>query len=128
MQTMSSPTRRRRRSEPIPAWGWHLIIGVLAAIFITLLVITGFASQLWQGATGFFESAFPALLILAVALVIYFLPSFVAIGTPRVVAILATNILLGWTGIGWAGALIWALAEQGTKRASEKSTPPPPLP
>ena len=41
----------------------------------------------------------------------YFLPSIFAIARNKrdTTAILVLNILLGWTVIGWAIALIWAL-------------------
>ena len=43
--------------------------------------------------------------------VIYFLPSVLAIlrGHQSWWAIVALNLLLGWTMIGWIGALIWSL-------------------
>lgn len=52
------------------------------------------------------------LLFLALA-VLYFLPSIIAFmrGHHNRGAIIATNILLAWTGIGWAGALIWAMTK-----------------
>ena len=47
--------------------------------------------------------------ILAIGL--YLLPSFVAASKKRKNggAILALNLFLGWTLIGWVGALVWAL-------------------
>jgi hypothetical protein len=49
------------------------------------------------------------------ALGIYFLPTGIACNRahPHVGAIFALNILLGWTLIGWAGALVWALINSG---------------
>ena len=43
----------------------------------------------------------------------YFVPSFVALARkhPQQIAIIALNVLLGWTVIGWMGALIWALVK-----------------
>ncbi len=59
------------------------------------------------GFTGFF---FIILLILGI--LIYFIPSFIAMKKqhPQKVAILLLNIFLGWTFIGWVGALIWAVS------------------
>ncbi|MBR8256669.1 superinfection immunity protein [Burkholderia ambifaria] len=47
---------------------------------------------------------------IAVAFAIYFAPSIVAYKADHrdYRAILTTNILVGWTGIGWVCALIWA--------------------
>ena len=45
-------------------------------------------------------------------LAVYFLPTIVALARSHhnAVAILLLNLFLGWTGIGWVLALIWALA------------------
>ena len=55
---------------------------------------------------------FMGLLLFALGVVIYMVPTVVA--TQRnhrnKGSIVATNVLLGWTGIGWCGALIWALS------------------
>ena len=47
--------------------------------------------------------------------VAYFIPSGVAFlrAHHSKVAILTLNILLGWSGIGWIVALVWALAYPG---------------
>lgn len=52
-----------------------------------------------------------ALLIFLIVGLLYFLPSFIAfVGAKRNgVAIFALNLLLGWTGLGWIVAFIWAL-------------------
>lgn len=41
----------------------------------------------------------------------YFAPAFIAIcrGHRSAAAILAVNVILGWTGIGWIVAFIWSL-------------------
>ena len=45
----------------------------------------------------------------------YFIPSVIAFSRAHrsKVAILTLNILLGWSGIGWVVALVWALAWPG---------------
>jgi hypothetical protein len=43
------------------------------------------------------------------ALLIYLLPIIVAYGKKNFASIAALNILLGWSFIGWAIALVWAL-------------------
>ena len=44
------------------------------------------------------------------SLIIYFIPSLIAAirGHDNSFAIFLTNLLLGWTGIGWIVALIWS--------------------
>ena len=51
------------------------------------------------------------LLLLAVGVVIYFLPSYVAVKRchKNAGAIIALNILTGWTFLGWVVSLVWAL-------------------
>lgn len=48
--------------------------------------------------------------IAAFLFVLYFAPGLVAIirGHPQKMAIWVMNIFLGWTFIGWVGALVWA--------------------
>jgi hypothetical protein len=52
------------------------------------------------------------LILFAVGLVVYFVPSFIAFsrGHPHRRWILILNILGGWTLIAWVAALIWSLA------------------
>lgn len=40
---------------------------------------------------------------------IYFLPTIVGLNNRNSTAILVLNTFLGWTGIGWIAALIWAV-------------------
>lgn len=47
-----------------------------------------------------------------IGLGLYFLPTFIGANKKRGDAIAALNLLLGWTLIGWVGALVWALAEE----------------
>lgn len=52
----------------------------------------------------------PMLMLLGIGL-LYFLPTFIAVGRTHrnMLAISVTNLLLGWTAIGWLVALIWSL-------------------
>jgi len=58
-------------------------------------------------------------LIFAVAVFIYFIPSLVALRREANAdaAIIAFNIFLGWTAIGWGAALIWALSAETVEGA-----------
>lgn len=51
---------------------------------------------------------------LLIMILIYFLPTGIAIGRKGRDGIIALNILLGWTLIGWVAALVWALAAEKT--------------
>ena len=51
-------------------------------------------------------------MLVAIGLFIfYFLPTFIAIfsGQPNTAAIFMLNLFMGWTGIGWVFAIIWAV-------------------
>ncbi|HFD81034.1 MAG TPA: superinfection immunity protein [Gammaproteobacteria bacterium] len=56
---------------------------------------------------------------LAIAIIVYFIPNWIASARKHhnANAIFVTNLLLGWTVIGWIAALIWALTE--TKGAND---------
>jgi hypothetical protein len=47
--------------------------------------------------------------------VVYFIPSMIGARKRNAVPIFVLNLLLGWTFIGWVGALIWALCEKRLK-------------
>ena len=57
-----------------------------------------------------FETIFMPLTFV-VGLVVYFVPTIVAgfRSHTQTMAIFALNLLLGWSLLGWIGALIWAL-------------------
>jgi len=62
-----------------------------------------------------------ASLVIFLLLVLYFLPTAVAAArrARRTGAILALNLLLGWTLLGWVAALVWSLADDAdAKRRS----------
>src|SRR6185312_8937730 len=50
-----------------------------------------------------------AILVLAVALLIYFLPTILARKKPFVLKLFLLNLFAGFTIIGWVAVLIWAL-------------------
>ena len=52
------------------------------------------------------------LIFLVVVIPLYFLPTFVARKKRQFIPILVLNLLLGWTLIGWVGALVWALSSE----------------
>jgi hypothetical protein len=52
------------------------------------------------------------LLSLVLGLAVYFLPSILAKGKQNFGAIVALNLLLGWTIVGWVAALVWALTKE----------------
>jgi Superinfection immunity protein len=64
------------------------------------------------------------LIIIATGLLafgIFFLPALVALrrNHPNAAAILALNLLLGWTFLGWVIALVWAMCAQTQRNAHD---------
>jgi hypothetical protein len=62
-----------------------------------------------------------------IALVVYFVPSLIANDKEhhQRAAIFALNLLLGWTFLGWVGALVWSLtATQGAPPKALPTAPP----
>jgi len=49
-----------------------------------------------------------------VALALYLVPSFIAVNKNKrnKNAIVALNLLLGWTFVGWVAALVWSLMRE----------------
>ncbi|MEN8613689.1 superinfection immunity protein [Dehalogenimonas sp. THU2] len=60
---------------------------------------------------GFFFASIFGIISFIISLVIYFLPTTIAIARKRrnTGAIFLLNLLLGWTFIGWVVALVWAV-------------------
>lgn len=58
------------------------------------------------------------LALLVIAIAAYFLPTIVAGRRehPNKLAILVTNILLGWTFLGWCVAMIWACTGENRRQ------------
>ncbi len=53
-------------------------------------------------------------IIIILAVIIYFVPTFIAFirRKKQFWAIFVINLCLGWTGIGWIGALFWAVFKE----------------
>jgi len=49
-------------------------------------------------------------ILLIVLSIVYLIPSLIAIGKKYSTGIVILNIFLGWTLLGWLGALIWAVS------------------
>jgi hypothetical protein len=62
-----------------------------------------------------FGGMFVIALLCVLGFALYFLPSFIGWNKRSSGAIIALNILLGWTFVGWVVALVWSLtADQPT--------------
>jgi len=63
------------------------------------------------------------LAVLAVAVAAYFLPLIIAVmrSHPNAGALAALNLLLGWTLLGWVGALVWSLLSKPQRATDAQS-------
>ncbi len=63
------------------------------------------------------------LLLVVIYAAIMFIPTFVAFHRrhDHRMIILVINAFLGWTGIGWAGTMIWALTEEAAGAAHTRA-------
>jgi hypothetical protein len=66
--------------------------------------------------------AMGGLLLLVLALALYFLPSIVGQKKKNAGAIFALNLLLGWTLIGWVVAFVWAVTVETGVPATSPAT------
>lgn len=53
----------------------------------------------------------PEIILWIVIALLYFLPSYLGRKNKNFIPILLINIFLGWTLLGWLGALIWAIVK-----------------
>lgn len=65
------------------------------------------------------------LLILG-GLALYFLPSIIGSGKANAGAIIALNLFLGWTFVGWVVALVWALTNDAPRHVITNYNSPKP--
>jgi len=69
-----------------------------------------------------FMSLVGGILITTACVALYLLPTLIGIAQRRrdIVNVFVLNLFLGWTGIGWAGVLIWVciMPSSGVQKAS----------
>lgn len=115
-QSLPRPHRRLLKPNDWRLLGYCvvtlIVAGVLGAAALELLR-SGRASAMMDDVAAFLSaSAGPMIVFLfvLVAVLVYFLPTFVAAsrGHHQYEAILVLNLFLGWTFLGWVLALVWA--------------------
>lgn len=80
-------------------------------VILFTLFFGGGAVAIWI--ISFPGSALSSVFVVVVLIGLYLLPSLVAAGRKHKNegAIVALNLLLGWTLLGWIAALVWALTD-----------------
>jgi hypothetical protein len=126
-ETEDEPTREEppRKGEKVRLWaffgiGTAFVIIVGLAIYLIRNPIQIEERNLPRLDQGGVSAVFLFVLMVLVAIVlfgIYLLPTFVAAARKHrnLVAILIINLFLGWTLLGWVGALVWAVIVTGPK-------------
>ena len=68
-------------------------------------------------------------IVLLILLVVYLLPGIIAYKRKHhnASAIMSLNIILGWTVLGWVGALVWACTNPSPANQQAVPLPPPPV-
>jgi hypothetical protein len=82
---------------------------------VTLAATPAFAVSSSGSDIGY---ALGALVVLAALIAGYFFPSIIAVCRRHhnTLAIFLLNLFLGWSGLGWVGALVWAATVPGERR------------
>jgi hypothetical protein len=85
----------------------RLIVGLLFAGSLSLLAGGFYAYRMGVDLTAVVAAG----IVAGIIFVLYFVPSFVAMSRHKVSAsaIVALNLFLGWSILGWVISLIWAL-------------------
>lgn len=95
--------RLQRKSAVIFKAAWKVWKPVV--VFLSLILLVGFV---------FFPEHLSTLILVG----LYFLPYFIAYSSKHLnrEAVLAANLFLGWTVLGWVLCLVWALVWTETKK------------
>ena len=71
------------------------------------------------------QNSVQVVVLLAIAVAVYFIPNWIASARkhPNANAIFVTNLLLGWTVLGWIAALIWSFTSPTQAAPTHAQTP-----
>lgn len=88
---------------------WSAFVSQVPGILVFVVIVAAFFAYSLGGG----EDLFHGIGMLLVGPVVYLAPSAVAWNRKHNnrAAIITLNILLGWTLIGWVGALVWAMTK-----------------
>lgn len=94
---------------------------VIVLFFFGLFVLLG------RGLSSDTTAPLVIIILAVLSIVIYFCPSIVANSRlhPQKVSIFVLNLCLGWTVVGWVGALVWAYSKKPEVLAVVTAMPSP---
>ncbi|SNC62449.1 Short C-terminal domain-containing protein [Hymenobacter gelipurpurascens] len=67
------------------------------------------------------------IIMLVILGLLYFIPALIAKGTRKGESVFWLNLLLGWTFLGWVGALVWALMKDAPPVVIKQTVQAPPV-
>lgn len=111
----------KKRNEGI----WVAVVGAIAALLLLLIAGIMYRPALVKQIFGaIFGLSFSAL-FLAMGVGLYGLPTIIAIRTkhPYQNGITVLNVFMGWTILGWVGALVWAVSPPLRNSAPDTDAP-----
>ena len=98
----------------------RILFGLLILVLLALGYAALFLAYIWFTFTfwrvipaGLLPSAPEAAVLLLIATPLYFLPAIIGRKKRNARALLALNLLVGWTFAGWVAAFVWALLRDG---------------
>jgi Superinfection immunity protein len=96
----------------------HSISKLAATAAVAFATSPAFAHAATSSATTAKDSALLMLLMIAIVLAIYLLPTIIGAkrGVRYVQALCIVNLFTGWTIVGWFGCIIWALAARSIRQ------------
>ena len=90
--------------------GLRILVLFVVGYAVLFLVYAWFTFTFWQVLpVAFLPSGPEVALLLLIAMPLYFLPAIIGRKKRNARALLALNLLAGWTFIGWVAAFVWAL-------------------
>ena len=99
----------------------RIFTGLTIIILLPILYLGYVEIVLFLIPVGFRPTMPEMIVLFVVSLPLYFLPAILGRRKRNARALFVLNLLLGWTFLGWVGALIWALLRDSDPTAPKVS-------